>query len=333
MASASGEKITLVIAEMEDNAISNATYEVLRTGIELVEGIGGKLCTALPGHGIKSSAEKLAGFSHEVYVIDNLALERFQTEFYSHAIETLVQSLNPDIILMSHSLEALDLAPRLSCRLGIRLVTDCIRFEIDPGGNLLCDKPVYGDIAIATYLLENAPKMATLRQKVMDPAEVLPEKGKIIPFDAAIDLSLARTESVETIPGESVNLDKSDAIVAAGRGVKEVEGLKQIEELIETLKKYFRQVELGASRPLIDQGWLPSSRQVGLTGEKVSPQLYLAVGISGASQHLSGIAGAKTIVAINRDEDAIIFKSSDYGVVGEYESVVPALIKKLRELS
>jgi electron transfer flavoprotein alpha subunit len=231
-------------------------------------------------------------------------------------------------------MDNLDLAPKLACRMGSRLVTDCIGFDVELStGHLLCTKPVYGDNAVATFIVEKKPYMATLRPKVMEDIERIPTKGKVINVDIVIEESITKVELIEEIPGETVSIDKADAIVAGGRGIKKVEGLKQLEELIEILKKYFGKVELGASRPLVDNGWLPSSRQLGLTGEKASPELYIAIGISGASQHLSGILGSKKIIAINRDEQAPIFSSADYGVVGEYEHVIPAIIKKLRELS
>ena len=175
--------------------------------------------------------------------------------------------------------------------------------------------------------------MATLRLGKMTDIEPCQVKGNIIRFDPPIDTSLIKTESVGKILEESVSLDKADAIVAGGRGIKRIEGLKCLKGLIDALKRYFSKVELAASRPLIDAGWLPHSRQLGSTGEKASPQLYIAIGISGASQHLSGILGSKKIIAINKDEQAPIFDSSDYGVVEEYEKILPAFIEKLRDLS
>ena len=173
----------------------------------------------------------------------------------------------------------------------------------------------------------------TLRPKSFSTATKSSRRGKITQVTLDVDQFVARTEHVDTVTGESVSLDRADAIVAGGRGIKDVDGLAHLEGLIQALKMFFSNVELGASRPLVDRGWVPPSRQVGLTGEKVAPDLYVAVAISGASQHLSGITGSKKIIAINQDETAAIFEQSDYAIVGEYEQVVPVLAQKLKELS
>ena len=328
------QKRILILAEKEDELFAPITFELLRAGSELAANAGMKLCSAVLGCEVGEISEEMAHFSDEVYVLDHPLFAVFQVDLYAHALEQLCRSIDPDIVLMGHTLDNLDLAPRLACRIGTHLITDCIGLDIEPEtGHLLCTKPVYGDNAVASFAIDKRPRMITLRPKVMEGMERRTTKGKVTHFDSAIEESLLRTEVLETIPGESVSLDKADAIVAGGRGVKAIEGLKHLEELIEVLKRYYGKVELGASRPLIDAGWIPSSRQLGLTGEKANPELYIAIGISGASQHLSGIVGSKKIIAINRDEQAAIFESADYGVVGEYEAVIPAFIKKLRELS
>jgi electron transfer flavoprotein alpha subunit len=176
--------------------------------------------------------------------------------------------------------------------------------------------------------------MATLRPKSVERMkERTGKQGTIVNLEISIDQAPDSFELIGTVPGEAVSLDKADAIVAGGRGVKGREGLELLERLIDALKNYFDTVELGASRPLVDGGLLSKSRQLGQTGEKAAPHLYMAVAISGSSQHVSGISGSKKIVAINKDGEAPIFDIADYGVVGAYETVVPALIGKLRELS
>lgn len=327
------DKRVLIVVERGDGGIASATFELLLAGRQLADELEGKLCATVLGHEVGDAAHEIAHFSDEVYALDNPLLAAFQVDLYAHALEQLCRSIDPDIVLLGHTLDNLDLAPRLACKMGTKLITDCIGLDIEPDtGHLFCTKPVYGGNAVATFINAKKPQMATLRPKVLEVMERSPTEGEVIRFDPAIDESLPRAELIEIIPGESVSLDRADAIVAGGRGVKEVEGLKRLEKLIEVLKRHFGNVELGASRPLIDAGWLPPSRQLGLTGEKATPELYIAIGISGASQHLSGILGSKKIVAINKDEQAAIFQSADYGVVGRYEDVVPALIKKLKEL-
>lgn len=327
------DKTVLILAEREESEFGAITFELLRAGRVLADKVEAKLCVALLGHEVDDSAHEIAHFSDVVYALDNALLETFQVDFYVHALEQLCRRIGPDIVLMGHTLDNLDLAPKLAYRMGTSIVTDCIGFDIEPEtGRLLCTKPVYGDSALATFLIEKKPQMVTLRPRLMENMERSSGEGEIIGFKVGLDKSIAKTELIETVLGEGVSLDKADVIVAGGRGIKRIEGLTLLKELIEVLKGYFDRVELGASRPLVDTGWAPPSRQVGLTGEKASPELYFAIGISGALQHLAGIFGSRKIVAVNNDEQATIFKYADYGVVGDYEDVIPALIKKLKEL-
>lgn len=329
---AQDEKKILVIAEREDQKIANTSFELLRAGNDLSEKGGAKLCVAILGHDISTLADEIAFYADEVISIDNPLLKKSQTDLYTHALETLCKDINPDIILMGHTLDNLDIAPRLAHRLSAHIITDCINFDLDGNKDLTCTKPIYGDNAYVTFVVKAKPQIATLRPKALEPCEPRTIKGNIINFDVTLDESLVKTESVKIKPGESVSLDKAEFIVSGGRGIKDVEGLQVLNKLIETLKKFNSKVELGASRPLIDAGWLPSSRQVGLTGEKVSPEIYIAIAISGSSQHLSGMIGSKKIIAINKDETANIFNSADYGVVGKHENILPAFIRKLKEL-
>jgi electron transfer flavoprotein alpha subunit len=327
-------KRILVVVEKEDGEVAGITFELLQMGRSLAGSLGGILCAAVLGHRTGTIAEKIAPYADEVYCIDSPLLEIFRSDLYTHLLEKLCRHVSPGIVLMGHTVNNLDLAPRLACRMSAKLVTDCTSIRVDNGtGSLLCTKPVYGDRANAVFVLDGIPKMATLRAKSIEPVREGSGKGEILNLDISADHSFDAVELVETVPGESVTLDKADAIVAGGRGIKDTEGLKILEELIEALKRYFATVELGASRPLVDGGLLPKSRQLGQTGEKAAPQLYVAVAISGSSQHVSGVAGSKKIVAINKDGEAPIFDIADYGVVGQYESVVPALIGKLTELS
>jgi electron transfer flavoprotein alpha subunit len=245
----------------------------------------------------------------------------------------LCEKMNPNAVLIGCTLDNLSLAPRLAYELGVEVITDCINLAIEPStGCLLCTKPVYGAKVISTFKLERKPYMATLRPKTAEPIRPRPNLGEIIHFDPLIDENLIKVEMIERIKEESVSLDKAATIVAGGRGIKDAKGLEQLKELIKALRKYFTNVELGASRPLVDAHLVPSSRQIGLTGEKVSPELYIAVGISGSLQHLTGLLGAKKIIAINSDPKAPIFKVADYGVIGSFEEVVPAFKRKLEEL-
>lgn len=328
------DRKVLIILEREDREVAAITFELLQVGRELAGNVGGVLCSAVLGHRIGEISEHIARFSDEVYCIDSPLLETFRSALYTQLLEELCRQVSPEIILIGQTINNIDLAPKLAYRMGAKLVTDCTSISVDENtGSLICTKPVYGDRANAVFILNGKPKMATLRPRSAEPMKHSSGKGKILNLHIPVDQFSDCIELMGTVPGESVSLDKADAIVAGGRGIKGMEGLKILGELIEALKKYFDKVELGASRPLIDAGFLPKSRQLGQTGEKATPQLYIAIAISGSSQHVGGIAGSKKIIAINKDSEAPIFDIADYGVVGQYEYVVPALIGKLMELS
>ena len=328
-----GNMRILILAEKEYATVGSITYELLGIGRKIATDLKGSLAVAVLGHEIAGVSREIAQFADEVYSLDHFLLNNFKAELYASVLRQLCQKVNTDVILMSGTLNNLNLAPRLAYKMGVDVITDCIDLAIEPRtGNLLCTKPVYGAKVISTFKLERKPFMATLRPKAAEPIGPGSDLGKIIHFDPVIDGSLVKIELIEKIKEESVNLNKAEAIVAGGRGIKDSGGLEQLRELIKVLRKYFTKVELGASRPLVDAHLVPSSRQIGLTGEKVAPELYIAVGISGSLQHLTGILGAKKIIAINTDPKANIFKVADYGVIGSFEEVVPALKKRLEEL-
>jgi electron transfer flavoprotein alpha subunit len=323
----------LVLVEREGLTIASITPELLGVARKLISNINGILCAAILGYEISSISEEMTHYADEVYSLDHTLLESFKPELYASALKQLCQKVNPDAVLIGCTLDNLNLAPRLAYELGVEVMTDCIGLNTDPGtGNLLCTKPVYGAKVISTFALHKKPYVVTLRSKVAEPIGPGPDQGKIIHFDPVIDETLEKVEMIGRIKEESVSLNKAEVIVAGGRGIKDAEGIEQLKELIKVLRKYFSKVELGASRPLVDAHLVSSSHQIGLTGEKVSPQLYIAVGISGSLQHLTGIMGAKKIIAINTNPQAHIFKVADYGVIGGFEEVVPALKRSLEGL-
>jgi electron transfer flavoprotein alpha subunit len=321
------------LAEREGQGFASITLELLGAGRKIVSDLGAILSVALLGHEISDATREITKFAEKVYSLDHPLLQNFQPELYTSALKQLCQKVNPDVVLMGCTLNNLDLAPRLAYRMGVEVITDCIDLAIEPGtGYLLCTKPVYGAKVLSTFKLGKKPYMVTLRPKAFEVIRLESDRGEIIHFDPVIDESLVKIEMIEKIKEESVSLNKAEAIVAGGRGIKDAEGLERLKGLIKVLRKYFNKVELGASRPLVDARLVPSSRQVGLTGEKVAPELYIAVGISGSLQHVTGIMGAKKIIAINTDPKANIFKVADYGVIGSFEEVLPALKRKLEEL-
>ncbi len=335
MSSSGGQdRRVLVAADKEDGDVAAVTFELLQVGRDLADRIGASLCTALVGNGIAETATNIALYCDEVYCIEDLSLATFRSDLYLQALEELLHAVSPEIFLMGHTINNMDLAPKLAYRMGVGLITDCTAVSVDEGtGSLLCTKPVYGERANALFVADGTPRMATLRPKSVEPIKRGSCAGKIFNVNIAVDQSMTRcVELIKTVQGMRVSLDKADAVVAGGRGVKGTEGLKILEELVGSLRNHFGSVEMGASRPLVDAGLLPKTRQVGQTGEKVAPQLYVAIAISGSSQHVGAISGSTRIVAINKDAEAPIFEIADYGVVGQYEHVVPALIEKLCEL-
>ena len=328
------EKILALVQQRPGGESASITFELLRSATDLSRQGGETVCACILGSGVGALADQISYYADEVYVIDDPALATYLPNVYASAFEALCRSVAPRTVLMGHTYENREMAPKLACKMENDLITDCVKIERDTEtGSLLCTKPIYGGNAYAVFELNAEPQMVTVRPKSTDALEKGNTRGTIIPF--AFDFNPLRklSQSLRLVPGEdAVSLSQAEAIVSGGRGVKTADGIQTLQGLVGALKRYFPSVELGASRPLVDEGLMPHSRQVGQTGEKVSPQLYIAVGISGAAQHMGGIGGSRKIVAINKDPEATIFEASDYGVVGQYEAIVPALIKKLEVL-
>jgi len=323
----------LVLVETEEGRCAPITFELLKAGSEIAQEAEDALCAFVVGHDVSGPAEEAAGYVSRVYVADDRSLSPFQPDLYAQVVHDFCLSLKPLSLIMGQTYENLEMAPKIARRLGTDLITDCIRAERDSAsGHLLCAKPVYGGNARAVFELDASPQMALIRPKAYEPTIEGRSKGEIIPVDCRVDPSLALTESLDVVSGEIVNLDQAEVIVSAGRGVRNIEGIEKLKTLIVALRKRFDRIELGASRPMVDAGLIPRSRQIGQTGERVAPRLYIAVGISGSIQHLSGITGSEKIVAVNKDAEAPIFGAADYGVVGPFEEVLPALIEQLEEL-
>jgi electron transfer flavoprotein alpha subunit len=321
-----------VLVDQEKGQPLPLTFELLTAGKKLTGSGGAILCACILGHEINSLAEQMAHYVDEVYSVDNVLLTDFQADIYAFALEAACRVIKPATLLMGHSYDNLELAPKIASRLGSDLITDCIGVE-NESNSLLCAKPIYGGNAVAVFELEGIPRIMTLRPKVYEAMAIGESQGVVKRIDCALTPAIACSRLVKVVPGQNVSLDKAEAIVAGGRGVKTPEEIGQLERLAGALGKYFDRIELGASRALVDAGLLSRSHQVGQTGEKVSPQLYIAVAISGATQHVTGITGSKKIIAINKDKEAPIFEVADYGVVGSFEEVIPAFIEQLEVLS
>jgi len=322
----------MVYGEIVEGSLSSITTELLGCGRQLADESKEDLLCVLIADQLGEAPQKAVAFgADKVYTAQDPLLKEYQTDSYVTIMEKAVKDISPRILLMGQTSVGRDLAPRLAFRLGVSVAMDCLELKIDPETKLLQQtRPVYGGNARAVFSSDSFPQMATVRQKAMSPLE--PDesrKGEIAPIEIALDPAAIRTKVIETVKEEveGIKLEDAEAIVSGGRGIGDPEGFKQLEALAKVLKG-----AVGASRPPCDNGWVPDTMQVGLTGKIVTPELYIAVAISGASQHLAGCSGAKNLVAINRDAEANIFKEARLGVVGDWKQVLPAFTEKVKEL-
>lgn len=318
------------IAEQRDGEIRKVTYEMVSEGRRLADGLGQDLTVVLLGANIKDKAAEFGRYgADKALVAEDDRLGRYTTDAYVAVISELVKADQPAVLLMGASVQGKDLAARLSAALGVGLAQECTAFALEDG-NLVATRPIYAGKAYAKVTFENSwPQMATARPNVMDISE--PDSNRSADVaDAAVNLddSMLKTRVTEVIKDESgkVDLTEADKIVSGGRGMKGPENYKVLEELADLIG-----ASIGASRSAVDAGWRPHSDQVGQTGKVVSPNLYVACGISGAIQHLAGMSTSKVIVAINKDPEAPIFQKADYGVVGDLFDVVPALTEEVKK--
>jgi electron transfer flavoprotein alpha subunit len=318
------------IAEQRDGEIRKISYEVVSEGRRLADALGQPLTAVLLGSGIKSKASQLAQYGADrVLVADDPRLDPYTTDAYVSVLSQLAKEGGPAVLLMGASVQGKDLAARLSASLGVGMAQDCMALSVE-GGNLIANRPIYAGKAYAKLTFQDSwPQMATARPNVMKINVPDPSRAAEV-VDAAFTLDDAglKTRVVETIKDTSgkVDLTEADKIVSGGRGMKGPENYKILEDLADLIG-----ATVGASRSAVDAGWRPHKDQVGQTGKVVSPNLYIACGISGAIQHLAGMSTSKVIVAINKDPDAPIFQKADYAVVGDLFEVVPALTQEVKK--
>lgn len=322
----------LTYCESTEGKLPSISTEVLGCGRRLADELGQELSTVLVGSGVGSLAqEAIASGADKVYLVDDPLLKEYQTDPYVSVMEKVVSQVMPQILLMGQTSVGRDLAPMLAFRLDTTATLDCIDFAIDPDTKLLQRiKPVYGGNAQATFTCDSYPQIATVRDKAMSPLEPDASKqGEVITLEAGLEPSALRTRLLKRVKEdeEGIRLEDASIVISGGRGIGSAEGFNQLQELAALLKG-----AVGASRPPCDNGWIAPNRQVGITGRIVSPDLYIAIALSGSIQHLSGCGQAKSIVAINKDPEANIFNQADFGVVGDWKKVLPAFKDKLKEL-
>jgi electron transfer flavoprotein alpha subunit len=321
----------LVLGEGVSSRLASTTAEMLTAGHQLAAALGEPLVCGLVGHRLASMAqEAIRHGAEKVYTVDEPLLAEYQVELYLEALTHLCRTVAPRVLLMARTPSGRDLAPRLAARLGVPLAQDCLEVTVDaPSHKLLATRPVYGGNAVAKVLCTATPQFATVRPKVYAPAVPDPQRhGEVIVVPVALDQALAKTRVLEVIKEDTAGIRLEDAkiVVAGGRGVGGPEGFQPLGQLADALG-----AGIGASRAAVDSGWVPYSWQIGLTGKTITPDLYITVGISGASQHIAGCSGAKCIVAINKDRDANIFRYAKYGIVGDWQKILGALIETAHE--
>lgn len=322
-----------VIAEQKRGQIQRVTYELLGVGRKLADKRKTELAGVFLGKGITDKAQELIRYgADKVYLVDSPELENYMDEPYSRIITKLIIRYKPEIVLCGATSIGRSLIPRVAVQIGTGLTADCTGLDIDENtGLLLQTRPAFGGNIMATILTQNhRPQMATVRHKVMK--EAVPQDGRvgeIIKVDFSKQDFYSRTKILNFVEEieETVNLTEADIIVSGGRGLKGPENFSLIRELAKTLGG-----AVGASRAAVDSGWIPYSHQVGQTGKTVCPKIYIACGISGAIQHLVGMQSSDTIIAINKDPDAPIFKVATYGIVGDLFEVIPEMIKQIKAI-
>jgi len=321
-----------VVCELKDGSISPISFEGIGIARTLADSLNQQVTAIIPGSGISGlAAQTIAQGADKVIVIDNPELKDYQPDVYLSVLQSAVNQLKPQIIIMGQTDTGREVAARLAFRLNTETTLDCIDLSIDADSKrLLQTKPVYGGNAQAIIVTETDPQMVTIRTKAFTAlAPDTARKGEVVNFPAVIDASAMKARiterKVEAVSG--IKLEDARVVVSGGRGIGGAEGFKQLEELAKLLNG-----AVGASRPACDNNWISDTAQVGLTGKIIAPEVYFAVAISGSSQHMSGCSGAKTIIAINKDKEANIFKQARFGVVGDWKKVLPAFTQKVKEL-
>lgn len=320
-----------VIAEQKDGKIAPVTIELIGEGKKLANVLGKELMVVVAGYKIKEEVDKLLHYGvNKAYYVESPLLEKFSTDGYVKVFADLIKDKKPEIVLVGASSIGRDIGPRLAARVGTGLTADCTKLEIDETDHkLLSTRPAFGGNLMATIVCpKNRPQMSTVRPGVMEKAAYMANPmGEVEVITPELTEADIRTTLEQVIQEENkkVNLVDAKIVVSGGRGLKTPEGFAIVKELADALGGV-----VGSSRACVDAGWIDVSHQVGQTGTTVRPDLYIACGISGAIQHLAGMSESKYIVAINKDPKAPIFDVCDYGIVGDLNKVIPAMLENIK---
>lgn len=319
-------KGVMIVAEQRDGALRKISFELAATARKLADQTGDEVSAILLGAGVEGLAAELGKYGvDKVFVGDNAAMEPYVTEAHAAVVAKVVKENDPAILLLGASVQGKDLSARVAAKLATGLATDCTDVKLD-GGKLVAIRPMYAGKCFGEIVSNATPAIASLRPNVFPAVEVA-KAAAVVKVDAAVEAQKSKVLEVQKDTSGKVDLTEANVIVSGGRGMKGPEGFPILEELAEVLKG-----TVGASRAAVDAGWRPQKDQVGQTGKVVSPNLYIACGISGAIQHLAGMSSSKCIVAINKDAEAPIFTKADYGVVDDLFKVVPELTAVCKKL-
>ena len=333
-------KGVFVFAQQVDNVLDGVAFELLGKGKDLAKDLNTEVTAVLIGSGIKGLADQLAEYgADKVIVVDDTELETYRTEPYAHALASVINQYKPEIVLVGATAIGRDLGPTVSARVKTGLTADCTVLEIGdfpiaPGPNqkhnqLLMTRPAFGGNTIATIACpDNRPQMATVRPGVMQKIEPIKgAKANVEEYNPGFTPNNRYVEILKVIKEAktSENIMEANILVSGGRGVGSAENFQMLKELADVLGG-----TVSCSRAVVENGWLPVDLQVGQTGKTVRPNVYFAIGISGAIQHVAGMEESDIIIAINKDEDAPIFDVADYGIVGDLSKIVPALTTALK---
>jgi electron transfer flavoprotein alpha subunit len=322
-------KEIIVLAEHRRGEMRDVTWEMLSKARQLAEGIGAEIVVALLGKGVSQFAEVLKPKAHRVLLIEDDRLEVYNSETYEKVLTQLITERKPFLTLIAHTAMGMDIAPSLAAHLKMPLATDCIGID-SAGETFSLTRQLYGGKVNATVsFLKKGPYMITVRAGAFPVAEKDALPGQMVKLPSPLtNESLAKRflKYVEAAVGE-VDITQADILVSVGRGIKEADNIPMVKEFADAIGG-----TLSCSRPVVDKKWLPKDRQVGTSGKTVKPKVYIAIGISGAFQHVAGMKGAGTVIAINKDPKAPIFGVATYGIVADLFKIVPVLKDKVKEL-
>ncbi|MCD8324079.1 MAG: electron transfer flavoprotein subunit alpha/FixB family protein [Clostridiales bacterium] len=319
-----------VYIETENGIAKNVGYELLAPGRMMADKLNSQLVAVILGKNVDAVAKDAIAYgADQAIVVEGDEYDVYNTDVQSYAIETLIRKYTPFIVLYGATNNGRDVAPRVACAAHTGLTADCTGLDIDENGLLASTRPAFGGNLMATISCpDHRPQMSTVRPGVFKKPEADSSRtGEIIREDIHIDPAAIRVHLLERVKevAEAVHLEEADIIVSGGRGLGNPDNFALIRDLADAMGGV-----VGASRAAVDAGWIPHAHQVGQTGKTVTPKIYVAVGISGAIQHLAGMSGSDTIIAINRDPEAPIFSVADYGIVGDLFEVVPALVSAIK---